>query len=40
MLRQGRPAKDARLVICGDHNKQWSDEETVAQIQENPYLLL
>ena len=40
-LRQGRPAKDARLVIAAviiKHKLCLSDEETVAQIQENPYL--
>ena len=39
--RQGRPAKDARLVIGAviiKHKLCLSDEETVAQIQENPYL--
>ena len=38
---QGRPAKDARLVISPVIIKLklcLSDEETVAQIQENPYL--
>jgi len=38
---QGRPTKDARLVIGAVIIKQklcLSDEETVAQIQENPYL--
>ena len=37
----GRPAKDARLVIGAviiKHRLKLSDEETVAQIQENPYL--
>ena len=37
----GRPAKDARLVIGAviiKHKLKLSDEETVAQIQENPYL--
>ncbi len=40
-LRQGRPAKDARLVIAAviiKHKLCLSDEETVAQMQENPYL--
>ena len=39
--RQGRPAKDPRLVIGAviiKHKLCLSDEETVAQIQENPYL--
>lgn len=38
---QGRPAKDARLVIGAviiKHKLSLSDEETVCQIQENPYL--
>jgi len=38
---QGRPAKDARLVIGAviiKHKLCLSDEETVCQIQENPYL--
>lgn len=38
---QGRPAKDARLVIGAviiKHKLCLSDEETVFQIQENPYL--
>ena len=38
---QGRPAKDARLVIGAviiKHKLTLSDEETVLQIQENPYL--
>jgi len=38
---QGRPAKDARLVIGAviiKHKLCLSDEETVLQIQENPYL--
>ena len=38
---QGRPAKDARLVIGAviiKHKLTLSDEETVQQIQENPYL--
>jgi len=37
----GRPAKDAQLVIGAviiKHKLKLSDEETVAQIQENPYL--
>jgi IS5 family transposase len=40
-VRQGRPAKDARLVIGAviiKHKLCLSDEETVDQIQENPYL--
>jgi len=39
--RRGRPAKDARLVIGAvivKHKLCLSDEETVQQIQENPYL--
>ena len=38
---QGRPAKDARLVIGAvivKHKLCLSDEETVLQMQENPYL--
>lgn len=38
---QGRPAKDARLVIGAviiKHKLCLSDEETVSQIMENPYL--
>jgi transposase, IS5 family len=38
---QGRPCKDARLVIGSliiKHKLNLSDEETVLQIQENPYL--
>jgi len=38
---KGRPAKDARLVIGAmilKHKLTISDEETVKQIQENPYL--
>jgi hypothetical protein len=38
---QGRPGKDARLVIGSviiKHKLNMSDEETVLQIQENPYL--
>ena len=38
---QGRPTKDARLVIGAviiKHKLCLSDEEAVAQIQENPYL--
>ena len=38
---QGRPSKDARLVIGAviiKHKLNLSDEETVRQIQENPYL--
>ncbi len=37
----GRPAKEGRLVIGAviiKHKLKISDEETVAQIQENPYL--
>ena len=40
-LTQGRPAKSARLVIGAviiKHKLCLSDEETVQQIQENPYL--
>ncbi len=40
-VTQGRPAKDARLVIGAviiKHKLCLSDEETVFQIQENPYL--
>ena len=40
-VKQGRPAKDARLVIGTviiKHKLCLSDEETVMQIQENPYL--
>ncbi len=40
---QGRPAKKARLVIGAviiKHKLVLSDEETVYQIQENPYLQL
>ena len=40
-MKQGRPAKDARLVIGAviiKHKLCLSDEETVDQIQENPYL--
>ncbi len=40
-VKQGRPAKDARLVIGAviiKHKLCLSDQETVAQIQENPYL--
>jgi hypothetical protein len=39
--REGRPAKDARLVIGAviiKHKHCLSDEETVEQIRENPYL--
>lgn len=39
--KKGRPAKDARLVIGAviiKHKLCLSDEETVMQIQENPYL--
>ena len=39
--KHGRPAKDARLVIGAviiKHKLCLSDEETVQQIQENPYL--
>jgi len=38
---KGRPAKNARLVIGAvilKHKLCLSDEETVCQIQENPYL--
>jgi hypothetical protein len=38
---QGRPIKDARLVIGAviiKHKRCLSDRETVSQIQENPYL--
>ena len=38
---EGRPAKDARLVIGAviiKHKLCLSDRETVAQIEENPYL--
>ena len=38
---EGRPAKDARLVIGAvivKHKLCLSDEETVCQLQENPYL--
>jgi len=38
---QGRPTNDARLVIGAvivKHKLCVSDKETVAQIQENPYL--
>ena len=38
---QGRPSKDARLVVGAviiKHKLKLSDRETVAQIQENPYL--
>jgi hypothetical protein len=40
-MTQGRPTKDAQLVIGAviiKHKLCLSDEETVAQIQENPYL--
>ncbi len=40
-VSQGRPAKDARLMIGAviiKHKLCLSDEETVLQIQENPYL--
>ena len=40
-ITEGRPAKDARLVIGAviiKHKLCLSDEETVCQIQENPYL--
>lgn len=40
-VKEGRPAKDARLVIGAvviKHKLRLSDEETVDQIQENPYL--
>ena len=38
---QGRPGKNPRLVIGAmiiKHKQKWTDEETVRQIQENPYL--
>ena len=38
---RGRPCKDARLIIGSviiKHKLNLSDEETVLQIQENPYL--
>ena len=38
---KGRPSKDARLVIGAiiiKHKKGLSDEEVIAEIQENPYL--
>ena len=41
LVREGRPAKDARLVIGAviiKHKLSLSDEEAVRQIQENPYL--
>ena len=41
LLQAGRPSKDARLVIGAviiKHKLNLSDRETVAQIQENPYL--
>uniref|UniRef100_A0A1S7LMY9 Transposase n=1 Tax=Magnetococcus massalia (strain MO-1) TaxID=451514 RepID=A0A1S7LMY9_MAGMO len=37
----GRPAKSPRLVIGAmiiKHRQRWTDEETVEQIRENPYL--
>ena len=40
-VKQGRPAKDARLVIGAviiKHKLCLSDQEAVLQIQENPYL--
>ena len=40
-VKEGRPAKDARLVIGAviiTHKLCLSDEETAGQIQENPYL--
>ncbi|MBF0371210.1 MAG: IS5 family transposase [Magnetococcales bacterium] len=40
-IRHGRPAKSPRLVIRAlilKHKQKWTDEETVLQIQENPYL--
>jgi hypothetical protein len=40
-MKQGRPSKPARLVIGAmiiKHKLNLSDEETVLQIQENPYL--
>jgi transposase, IS5 family len=39
--KRGRPAKNARLVIGAviiKHKLNLSGEETVLQIQENPYL--
>jgi IS5 family transposase len=39
--KQGRPGKDARLVIAAliiKHKLTLSDEETVLQVQEGPYL--
>lgn len=38
---QGAPAKPARLMagaVIIKHRQRWTDEETVLQIQENPYL--
>jgi IS5 family transposase len=38
---QGTPAKPARLMVGAviiKHRQRWTDEETVLQIQENPYL--
>lgn len=38
---QGTPAKSARLMVGAmilKHRQRWTDEETVLQIQENPYL--
>ncbi|MEO5363714.1 MAG: transposase, partial [Magnetococcus sp. DMHC-8] len=38
---QGAPAKPARLIVGAviiKHRQRWTDEETVLQIQENPYL--
>ncbi|MBF0323410.1 MAG: IS5 family transposase [Magnetococcales bacterium] len=38
---QGAPAKPARLMVGAviiKHRQRWTDEETVLQIQENPYL--
>ena len=40
-MSTGRPAKDSRLVIGAviiKHKLKHSDEETVAQISDNPYL--
>ncbi|MBF0115692.1 MAG: transposase, partial [Magnetococcales bacterium] len=38
---RGTPAKPARLMVGAviiKHRQRWTDEETVLQIQENPYL--
>jgi len=40
-MKEGRPSKPASLVIGAmiiKHKLNLSDEETVMQIQENPYL--